>query len=166
MMRAWAHNEMVEILFDETQEHRLKLTCTWDKELPCCLYVMLNPSTADTNKCDPTLGRCISLAKENGFGSIAVVNLFSFRTAHVSDLKAAEVRTHPDNMEIVRKALDEAETIIAAWDGNVQQTSDFSWIVEEASKRSKSIHCFAKNKTNTPKHPLYVKSGTKLQLLV
>lgn len=163
-MRAWTPNETVEIAFDETKEHRLKLTCTWDDELPRCLYIMLNPSTADTETCDRTLGRCISLAKENGFGSIVVVNLFSLRTANVNELRNTEVCNHPDNMPIVQQAIDEAETVIAAWGSNLQQKSDSSWVIEQASKRGKSIYCFLKNKTNTPKHPLYVKSGTKLQL--
>ena len=30
--------EIVEVLFDESETHRLKLTCTWDDMLPGCLY--------------------------------------------------------------------------------------------------------------------------------
>ena len=37
-MRAWKSNENVEVLFDESETHRLKLTCTWDDMLPGCLY--------------------------------------------------------------------------------------------------------------------------------
>lgn len=54
-MREWKQNENVEVLFDELKEHRLKLTCKWNDRLPGCLYIMLNPSTADTNRCDRTL---------------------------------------------------------------------------------------------------------------
>lgn len=165
-MRAWAPNEIVEIAFDDSREHRFKLTVLWDRELPRCLYIMFNPSTANTEMCDRTLDRCISLAKENGYGSIAVVNLFSYRTAKVFELKKAEVRNHPDNLKIVRQAIDEAEIVIAAWGGNIRQKSDFSWVLEQAAKQEKFIYCFGKNKTNTPKHPLYLKRGTELELFV
>ena len=103
-MRAWKQNEKVEVKFDKLKEHRLKLTCTWDDLLPKCLYVMLNPSTADTNRCDRTLDRCISLAQNNGFGSIVVVNLFSFRTPRPKILWKASVRSLSENLSYVKRS--------------------------------------------------------------
>jgi len=162
-MREWKRNENVEVLFDELKEHRLKLTCKWDDTLPRCLYIMLNPSTADTNRCDRTLNRCISFAKDNGLGSIVVVNLYSFRTSNPQLLWEAIVQSHPENAENVKQAIDEAETVIAAWGGQVKRKDSFSWVLDHAKKSEKTVHCLGRNKSGTPRHPLYLRQGTNLE---
>ena len=45
------------------------------------VFVMLNPSTADADKDDPTIRRCCGFADRMGFGGIIVVNLFALRAA-------------------------------------------------------------------------------------
>lgn len=162
-MREWAQDENIEVVFDKSRTHRLKLTCTWNDTLPRCLYIMLNPSTADTDRCDPTLGRCISLAKDNGYGSIAVVNLFSFRTPKPKLLWKESIRSLSENFSYVTEAIDESETIIAAWGGEVRKSTNFSWVLNHAEKSGKMIHCFGKNKSGTPKHPLYLRSDALLE---
>lgn len=110
-MRQWRSSENVEAIFDETLNHRLKITCKWDGELPRCLYIMLNPSNADLKECDPTLDKCIKIASNNGFGSLAVVNLFSLRTHDPSILLESTVKTLPENLENVKLAIDDADII-------------------------------------------------------
>ncbi len=52
------------------------------------LFVMLNPSSADTNVDDPTVLKCKRFAKINGFTAIEIVNLFAFRTSSPAELAA------------------------------------------------------------------------------
>jgi hypothetical protein len=47
-----------------------------------CLFIMLNPSTADEVQNDPTVSRCVDYAKMWGYAALAVCNLFAFRTPH------------------------------------------------------------------------------------
>lgn len=162
-MREWKPEENIEVLFDESNAHRLKLTCTWDGTLPRCLYIMLNPSTADNDKCDPTLGRCISLAKDNGFGSITVVNLFSFRTPKPKLLWEANVQSLPENVCNVTEAMNEAEVIIVAWGGAVRKKTNFTWVLNHAEIIGKSVYCFGQNKSRTPKHPLFLRRDAELE---
>src|SRR6266436_6577265 len=56
---------------------------------PQVLFVMLNPSTADRQRNDPTIRRCIGLAAAWGYGALAVGNLFAFRTPSPKVLKRA-----------------------------------------------------------------------------
>ena len=69
--------------------YRYSLTRVWDDVLPMCIFVMLNPSTADADIDDPTIRRCINFAKREGCGSLMVVNLFAYRATSPADMKAA-----------------------------------------------------------------------------
>ena len=44
-------------------QYRYRLWRTWDPSLHKLVWVMLNPSTADGQTDDPTIRRCISVAK-------------------------------------------------------------------------------------------------------
>ena len=49
----------------------------WDNNLECCTILMHYPSTADSENDDPTIRQCISICKNNGYGSIKVYNVAS-----------------------------------------------------------------------------------------
>lgn len=53
-----------------------------------CLWVMLNPSTADHVQDDPTIRRVVGYSKAWGFTRAEVVNLYAYRTASPADLCA------------------------------------------------------------------------------
>src|SRR4051812_15620668 len=65
--------------FSPCRRYRFALWRRWDSG-PQVLFAMLNPSTADETTNDPTIRRCIGFARAWGFGSLAVGNLFAFRT--------------------------------------------------------------------------------------
>ena len=50
------------------------------------LVIMKNPSTADSTKSDPTIGKVEAWAKRHGYGTVIVLNLFALRSAYPSDL--------------------------------------------------------------------------------
>src|SRR3990167_7612004 len=66
----------------------------WVKPLLC---IMVNPSTADATKEDPTVRRCIGFAKDMGATSLTVVNLFAFRSASPKALATMDDPVGPDN---------------------------------------------------------------------
>ena len=55
--------------------YRYQLHRTWDESLPKCMFMMLNPSTADADIDDNTIRRCIGFAKLWGYGGLMVGNL-------------------------------------------------------------------------------------------
>lgn len=162
-MREWTKDENIKVLFDGSKLHRFKLTCQWDDTLSKCLYIMLNPSTAVTEKCDPTLGRCISFARSNEFGSITVVNLYSFQTASPKVLWEADVQSLSENVSNVKQSIDKAVMIIGAWGVQIKKDTCFSWVLDYVKASGKSVHCLGKNKNGTPKHPLYLKNDILLE---
>jgi hypothetical protein len=61
------------------------LTRTWGPTLKC-LFVLLNPSTADVLQDDATVRKCFGFASRWGFGSFEIQNLFAYRNRNPSTL--------------------------------------------------------------------------------
>src|SRR2546428_13739139 len=56
---------------------------------PAANFLMLNPSTADEVKLDPSCTRARVYAEQWGFGALIVTNLFGWRATDPDDMKAA-----------------------------------------------------------------------------
>lgn len=67
-------------VFDPAGRYRYSLRRRWDAAGARVAFVLLNPSTADGRRDDPTIRRCIGFAREWGFGGLEVVNLFAHRS--------------------------------------------------------------------------------------
>jgi hypothetical protein len=53
--------------FSKDRIHRYALYRIWDESKPLIMFIGLNPSTADENKDDPTIKRCVAFAKHWGY---------------------------------------------------------------------------------------------------
>jgi len=72
--------------------YRWWLLRVWDDRLPLLIIVMLNPSTADAERDDPTVLALIHFAKLWGYGGLRIVNLFAWRASQPAEmLKAADL---------------------------------------------------------------------------
>ena len=144
-------------LFSSDRKYRYVLTRQWDETLPVLVYVLLNPSTADETTNDPTISRCIDIARYNGFGGISVMNLFAYRATEPCDLKKGCDPVGPDNDRYLKEISDH-QKIVVAW-GNHGAFMDRSKEVLKVLE-GKNLWCVAKNASGEPKHPLYVKAAT------
>lgn len=65
--------------FDPSLKYRYSLTHRWGEDEGNFInFVLLNPSTADESKDDPTIKRCLKFAKQWGYDGMYVTNLFVF----------------------------------------------------------------------------------------
>jgi hypothetical protein len=142
--------------FSLCRQYRYALTRRW-AEGPQVLFVMLNPSTADEIDDDPTIGRCIGFAKSWGFGSLAVGNLFAYRTPSPALLMDAADPIGFDNDRWLRTLQRSAELTVAAW-GNHGRFRDRGKIV---SQTLGAAHVLRLNGTGEPAHPLYISANTR-----
>ncbi len=130
-----------------------------------CLFVMLNPSTADADQDDPTVRRCIGFAKRGGFGRLEVVNLYAFRSTLPSTLFTAPDPAGPGNICEIREALGRADMVIAAWGNNVNfgvNSGRVGEVMALIERSGKPVKCFGLTGQGQPKHPLYLRSDAGL----
>lgn len=138
------------------EKYRYKLTRKW-ADGPEVLFVMLNPSTADASQDDPTIKRCISFAKDWGFGSLAVANLFAYRTPSPDQLISSEEPIGAENDRWLHGTSVGADLTIAAW-GNHGQ---FRGRGREVAATLIRPHYLRLTKLGEPSHPLYLRKDSQ-----
>jgi hypothetical protein len=124
-------------------------------------FIMLNPSTADASIDDPTIGRCMSFARREGYGGISVVNLFAFRATSPEDMKAADDPFGPEGSEYIERTLNAGAItgvpIVAAWGTHGGYRGRDEAVVLSARGWGANLVCLGTTKEGHPRHPLYVK---------
>lgn len=133
------------------------------------LFVMLNPSTADAEKDDPTIRKCVSLAKGWGMGALAVVNLFAWRATEPTALLDVAEPVGPENDASITTEAQASDRIVLAWGrhqplATIVQARAFvvKRLLSEACPRIIPGH-LGRNGDGSPKHPLYLKATTLMQ---
>src|SRR5262247_619495 len=76
---------------------------------------MLNPSTADAWRDDPTIRRCVALSRAMGFDALVVVNLFALRATDPRVLRRAADPVGAGNARAIARAVGSASVVVAAW---------------------------------------------------
>ena len=125
----------------------------WNQELPQCTFIGLNPSTADAASDDPTLRRCVGFAKNWGFGSLLLVNLFAMRATYPEMLRQATDPIGPRNYLWLRRAVDESSLVIAAWGNGGNLLQQQSRLIPKLG----NLYCLGTTALGMPRHPLYCK---------
>jgi hypothetical protein len=125
---------------------------------------MLNPSTADARLDDPTIRRCLGFARDLGFGSLLVGNLFAWRSASPAGLLEAADPAGPENQFHLEAMANECRTILCAWgngpvlrklgDGDGRAFLPPALLDRQMQVLNLSVK-------GIPSHPLYLKNGTK-----
>ncbi len=110
----------------------------------------MNPSTADATVDDPTVSKCIKLARFWEYGGIVLVNLFAWRATNKSVLRTVADPIGPRNDQEIMKALVGVEDVLLAW-GNDGVFRDRSATVRALLKQfSKNYLCIKQNRSGEP----------------
>lgn len=140
--------------FSPCRTWRYRLERTWNPDGPRMLWVMLNPSTADAFQLDPTVRRCMTFAKRDGYGSIEVVNLFALRSPDPKALYVHADPVGPDNEDQIRDACAAADLVVAAWGTHAarlaETVANMPPVVEDAAPE---LWCLGRTKDGSPIHP-------------
>lgn len=135
-----------------------------------CLFVMLNPSTADGAEDDPTIRRCVGFAKAWGYDRMEVVNLFAYRATDPAALLALDHDDEPwgiENQRQIQSAMNmNVNRIVLAWGAHGghlgQDETVLGWIEDYAGLIDHPIEIVSLGLTKAghPKHPLYLAAAT------
>ena len=115
---------------------------------------MLNPSTADELKLDPSCTRARRYAEAWGYGSLIVTNVFGWRSTDPNGMKAVKDPVGAGNDEAIVRAAQESEIVVCAW-GNHGAFLERSSRIRELLKNRK-LHALRVNANGEPAHPLYL----------
>lgn len=134
-----------------------------DMPVKPCLFVMLNPSTADATKDDATIRRCVGFAKREGCNRLTVVNLFAFRATDPDGLLRCSDPVGPENdthlVDQVNKHSD-LGIVIVAWGSNALAARTRG-LVKVALIKAGAL-CLGTTKDGHPCHPLRLRTDTPL----
>jgi len=140
----------------ECGTYRYELRRVWDHDKPLVAFCGLNPSTADADKDDPTIRRCIGFAKNWGHGGIVMVNLFAYRATNPQDMKQADDPIGPENDLFLQDTLHECQKRIACWGVHGSHLERNLVVATMLSP----MQCLGVTKHGHPKHPLYLPKTT------
>ena len=125
-----------------------------------CMFIGLNPSTADETKDDPTIRRCKAFAQREGFQSMVMTNLFAYRATAPSAMKAQVDPVGDMNNDALLATAKGSALIIAAW--GTHGGHDKRDVVVRQMLRGFRVKCFGTTKQGFPKHPLYLRADSPL----
>src|SRR5256885_8449353 len=101
--------------FSACRRWRYLLWRRWDPALPVANFLMLNPSTADELRLDPSCTRARLYAERWGYGALIVTNLFGWRATDPDEMKAAPEPVGRANDAAILRAAREAAIVVCAW---------------------------------------------------
>jgi hypothetical protein len=149
----------------DCRTYRYHLWRVWDEDLPCLVFVMQNPSTADERVDDPTIRKCVHFARRDGYGGISVRNVFALRATD-----ERELLTHPDpvgplNLDHLGTArqVSVLTRLVVAWGkpfGGNRLRSHYR--AAESILAGLAPYCLGVNGDGSPKHPLFLANATPL----
>ena len=123
-------------------------------------FIMLNPSTADAEKDDPTIRRCIGFAKARGYGRLVVTNLFALRSTNPAELMKAQNPMGEDNPYWLTSEIDRADRVVAAWGAHGLAVAPGQHLRAYCKQQHITLSTLGLTKQGAPRHPLYVPAST------
>jgi hypothetical protein len=149
--------------FSPCGTYRYTLTRHWGPG-EALVFMMLNPSTADARRDDPTIKQCVYFAKREGYDGLVVLNLYAMRTPDPRVLFAfSHDPIGPENDDYIWMLLEERVRrglpVVAAW-GAHAKPERVAQVLEYAD--GVDWRCLGVTKTGAPRHPLYIRHDAPL----
>lgn len=145
-----------EAVFSDCERYRYLLTRVWEPDGKKALFIMLNPSTADEIKNDPTVERCERRARALGFGAFRVCNIFAFRATDPKVMRVEPDPIGPDNDRAIIESCDWADQVVCAWGTHGAHLNRGAQVIELVRIKGISPYHLGLSKEGHPKHPLYI----------
>lgn len=145
-------------LFSPCRRWRYLLWRRWERDGDVCVFIGLNPSTADETTDDPTIRRCTGFARSWGYSSMWMLNAYAFRATDPRIMKVQGAQAlGPLNNEYILQASHEADLVIAAWGTHIDEERERR-VRQLVYQAGKPLYHLGLTKGGHPKHPLYLRA--------
>lgn len=141
--------------FSLDRVYRYTLTRRWATTGGMCNFLMLNPSTADESKNDPTVTKIVGFAKRWGYAGLVVTNLFAFRATDPKAMMCASEPVGPFNDAAILESAQSAALVVCAWGRNGSFMGRSDVVRRLLQGYDITLHSLALTKAGQPVHPLY-----------
>ena len=148
-------------MFDTSGRYRYSLWRVWSSNHPRIAFILLNPSTADEQKNDPTIRRCIGFACAWQFGSVEVVNLFAYRATDGRELLKVVDPVGEENNRFLMQAVERCSTVVVGWGTRGTLLGRDREVISLLTGRN-DVYSLGTTRGGQPRHPLYVRGDTTL----
>lgn len=128
-----------------------------------CVFVMLNPSTADGETDDATIRRCVGFAQSWQYDRVEIINLFAYRATNPQDILKMDHRGDPvgwENQEYVNRAMQDADLVVCAWGAHGSHIGQDETMIGWLGPRK--LYALKITKNGHPAHPLYLPANSQL----
>lgn len=130
-------------------------------EGPPGVFLMLNPSTVDADRLDPTLTRCRNFARLWNWSTVTVVNIFAWRSTDPAGMKAAADPVGPANDAAILAAVRAADGLaVAGWGVHGEHRGRSGEVLAMLAGEGVDPLALRVTKAGHPGHPLYVPGRT------
>ena len=148
-------------LFSRDRRLRYRLARRWGDGAAVC-FVLLNPSTADWTREDPTVRRCIGFAQALGYGALEVVNLYAYVATDPAKLRRAGYPVGRSNDRHIEATARECERVVLAWGVHAARLARPLEVLRLLQRMGVEPHCLRRTASGHPEHPLRLPLGCGL----
>lgn len=141
--------------FSPDRVYRYVLERVLNENEKTCMFIGLNPSTADETNDDPTVRRCINFVRAWGYGTLLMTNIFAYRSTDPKKLYEVEDPVGNENDWWLVECRTRSSLVVGAW-GNIGTYHDRGKQVITLIS-AHQLRCLGVTKTLQPRHPLYLR---------
>jgi hypothetical protein len=148
-------------VFSACRRWRYLLWRRWDAARPVANFLMLNPSTADELRLDPSCTRARVYAERWGYGALIVTNLFGWRATDPEEMKAVRDPIGLGNDRAILRAARESALVVCAWGNHGAHMGRADTVRKLLRKAKIEARVLRMNAGGEPAHPLYLPARLK-----
>ena len=142
--------------FSRCRRWRYLLWRRWDGTKPVANFLMLNPSTADEFKLDPSCTRARNYAERWGYGGLIVTNIFGWRATDPKVMRSVKDPVGRGNNAAIVRAAREAAIVVCAWGSHGEHRERGKEVIRLLFREGIQLHSLRVTAAGHPSHPLYL----------
>ncbi len=144
--------------FSDDMKYRYTLERHWAPLVPPLVWILLNPSTADAFRDDPTVKRCMGFSMNSGAGGCLILNLFAWRSTNPGGLLHTKDPVGPDNDGYIRHWVAKGLNVVLGWGCMHKKLLWRPLQVLKLLDKSKLYYLRPTTVHHEPNHPLFLSS--------